>query len=106
MHLFNCQVLLNFVKKLRCPIYSLTIVALSMGMSVSLLKMVVLFLLTWQLINWTLGYTLKFNFISCQVVGLLAKLEHLISSLLLEIFTSTLQINEALLSMANEKIFF
>ena len=47
----------------------------------------------------------KFNFISCQVVGLLAKLEHPISSLLLEIFTLTLQINEALLSMANEKIF-
>jgi len=48
----------------------------------------------------------KFNFISYQLVGLLAKLEHPISSLLLEIFTLTLQINEALLSMANEKIFF
>jgi len=59
MHLFNCQVLLNFVRKLRCPINSLTIVALSMGMTHSLLKMVVLFLLTWQLIDWIVGYSLS-----------------------------------------------
>lgn len=70
--------------------------------NVTLLKMLVLFLLTWQVIIWILGYT-NFNFVFYQVVGLLVKLEHLIPSPLLGIFTLIREINEALLSMANLK---
>jgi len=89
MHLFNCQVLLNFVRKLRCPIYSLTIVALSMGMTLTLKNgcPVSPNMATDRLDYWVLT---KFNFISYQLVGLLAKLEHPISSLLLGIFILTL----------------
>ena len=54
MHFFNCRVLLNFVRKLRCPIHCC--IKYGNG-TLNLKKMVFLVLLTWQLINWNPGYT-------------------------------------------------